>query len=275
MSVILLVARHELVLALRSRWLQLFGALFALLALLVAGAGYALSGGYGIQDFARTSASLVQLVLLLVPLTALTFGAMALTPDRGNAELLFAQPVSRARILVGKYVGLVGALTAAEAIGFGLAGLVLHNQTGREGLGAFMIVVASALVLTCVFVSIAAVLAQAGGGRRSRVLALALIVWFVAVVLYDIAVLGAASYLRSGGASRLLITAVLVNPVDAARTMALLGIEGTAAFGAASLALLRFTGGASMAAALTAGAVGLWGVMPLLVAIWRLQRADL
>ena len=275
MSLVLLVARHELVLAMRSRWLQLFAALFALLALLVSGAGYVLSGGYGVQDFARTSASLIQLVLLLVPLTALSFGAMALTPDRGNAELLFAQPVSRARILCGKYLGLVGALIAAEAIGFGFAGLVLHNQTGRDGVGAFMIVVVTAFGLTCVFVSIAAALAHAGGGRRSRVLAVALIVWFVAVVLYDVAVLGAASFLRSGHASRLLITAALVNPVDAARTTALMGIEGTAAFGAASLALLRFTGGPVMAATLGIASVAVWVLAPMLVAIRRLRRADL
>jgi len=76
-----------------------------------------------------------------------------------------------------------------------------------------------------------------------RVLALALVVWFVAVVLYDVAMLGIASLFRSGTASRLLITPVLVNPVDAARTVALMAIEGTAAFGAASVALLRFTGG--------------------------------
>ena len=39
------------------------------------------------------------------------------------------------------------------------------------------------------------------------------------------------------------MVAAIVNPVDAVRTGALLAIEGTGAFGAASLALFRFTGG--------------------------------
>jgi Cu-processing system permease protein len=275
MSAMLLCARQELLLAVRSRWLQLFAVVFAVLALAVASAGYILSGGYGLQDFGRTAASLVQLVLLIMPLTALTFGVLSLTPERGSAELLFAQPVSRVGILAGRYLGLFISLAAAQAIGFGLAGLVLHQQSGDTGLAAFVAVVTISLVLTAVFLSIAAMLAQARGARRARVLALALVVWFVAVVLYDVAVLGVASQLRSGAASRLLITAVLVNPADAARTAALMAVEGTAAFGAASLALLRFTGGAPNAVLLSALSLLVWTITPLLVAARRLARADL
>jgi Cu-processing system permease protein len=275
MNAIVLCARQELLLAVRSRWLQLFAVVFAALALAVASAGYILSGGYGLQDFARTAASLVQLVLLIMPLTALTFGALSFTPERGSAELLFAQPVSRVGVLAGRYLGLLISLAAAQAIGFGLAGLVLHRQSGETGLSAFVAVVAISLVLTAVFLSIAAMLAQARAARRARVLALALVVWFGAVVLYDVAVLGVASQLRSGAASRLLITAVLVNPADAARTIALLAVEGTAAFGAASLALLRFTGGAGNAVLLTSISLLVWTIAPLVIAARRLARADL
>lgn len=275
MNTVLLCARHELLLAVRSRWLQLFAVVFAALSLVVASAGYILSGGYGLQDFARTAASLVQLVLLIVPLTALSFGSLALTPERGTAEMLFAQPVSRTRILVGRYLGLFISLAAAQAIGFGLAGLVLHGQAGDSGLGAFVVVVVVSLVLTAVFLSIAAMLAQARAARRSRVLAVALVVWFITVVLYDVAILGLASLLRSGTASRLLITAVLINPADAARTVALMAVEGTAAFGASSLALLRFTGGVGSAIVFVSTSLVVWTVAPLLIAARRLSRADL
>jgi Cu-processing system permease protein len=269
-----LCARHELLLAIRSRWLQIFALVFAVLALLVAGSGYVLSGGYGLQDFARTAESLVQLVLLLVPLTALTFGALALTPDRGAAELLFSQPVPRSAILLGRVAGLFLALTAAQALGFGLAGLIVQWQAGPIGLGAFLAVVATSIALTAVFLSIAALLAQTQSGRRARVLAVALVVWFVAVVLYDVGVLAIASLLRSGTASRLLIASVLVNPVDAARTGVLMLIEGTAAFGAASLALLRFTGGVTWTAGLITMSLAVWTACPLAAAVRRLNRAD-
>jgi Cu-processing system permease protein len=96
----------------------------------------------------------------------------------------------------------------------------------------------------------------------------------VAVVLFDVAVLAAASWLRSGSASRLLITAVLVNPVDGVRTGALLGIEGAAAFGGASLAFLRFTGGPLRAGLLLGVSLAAWVALPIVLAVRRLQRAD-
>lgn len=272
--VVWVCARYELLLAVRSRWLQIFAAVFAGLALAVASAGHILSGGYGVQDFARTAVSLVQVVLLLVPLSALVFGGLALTPDRGAAELLYSQPVPRGAILAGRVLGVWLALAAAELVGFGAAGIVVQSQAGPGGLGQYGSLVATAVVVTGVFLSLAALLASASTGQRTRVLALALVIWFVAVVMYDVVALGVASLLRSGSASRVLIWATLLNPVDAARTLALLAIEGTAAFGAASLALLRFTGGMSMAAALLALSLALWLAAPLALALRRVTRAD-
>ena len=55
MKPLLVVARQESVLAVRSRWTQIFAAVFAGLALAVAASGYVLSGGHGVQDFAAVS----------------------------------------------------------------------------------------------------------------------------------------------------------------------------------------------------------------------------
>jgi Cu-processing system permease protein len=274
-SPLLLCARQELLLAVRSRWTQIFAAVFGALSLAVAASGYILSGGAGMQDFSRTAVSLVQLILLLTPLTSLVIGVLALCPERGSAELLFSQPVSRRAVLCGRILGLFAALAAAQVLGLGAAGLVVFSRSGQTGLAGYAILVLGALVLTAIFLGIAALLASGGVGRRARALALALIVWFAAVVLFDVAALGAASLLPSGAASRLLISAVLVNPVDAVRTAALLGIQGTTAFGAASLAFLRFTKGPAGAAALLALCALAWMVLPVVLAARRLDRADL
>jgi Cu-processing system permease protein len=275
-SALLLVARQELLLAARSRWVQIFAVVFGLLALGVAGSGYVLSGGHGFQDFARTSASLVELVALVVPLASLLMGVLALAPERGTAELLYAQPVSRPAVLLGKLLGLFAALAAAQSVGFGVAGLVIFSQAGDAGLGGYALLVLGALLLTAAFLALAALLsAGAVGRRRVRALALALVVWFLAVVLLDLAALGAASLLPSGVASRLLIVSVIANPVGAVRTGALLAIDGTAAFGAASLALLRFTHGAVGAAAVLATSIALWILVPVALAARRLGRVDL
>jgi Cu-processing system permease protein len=276
MTPFVVVARQEFLLTLRARWTQIFAPVFAALALAVAASGYVLSGGHGVQDFARTTASLVQLVLLLTPLLALLGGVLALQPEPGAGELLFSQPLARRSILLGKMTGLLLALIAAQAVGFGAAGAVVLWQAGSDGLAGFASLGAGAAILTAIFVGIAALLAAGmPGRRRARALAAALGVWFGAVILFDVVALGAASLLPSGPASRLLIVAVLINPVDAVRTGALLGSQGTTAFGAASLAFFRFTGGAGGAALWIGASLACWIALPTLLAIRRLGRTDL
>lgn len=276
MKLVLLFARQELVLAARSRWTQSFAATFAGLALAVAGAGYVMSGGSGVQDFARTTVSLVQLVLLLVPMTALLLGVQTLAPERGSAELIYAQPVARRTVLAGTLLGLFVALVAAQAIGFGLSGIVIFLRAGDYGLGTFGLLFAASAVLTAICLGLAAAIAAgATSRRRARALAAALILWFALVILYDVAALGVASMLPSGSASRLLIAAALANPIDAIRTGTLLAIEGPSAFGPASAALLRFSGGPVQASALIVLSLLFWLAAPTAVGIWRLERADL
>jgi len=201
---------------------------------------------------------------------------LALAPERGAAELLFSQPVARRTILLGKLLGLFAALAGAQALGFGAAGVVLFTQAGGGGAGEFLLLVLGSFLLTAVFLGLAALIASgAVGQRRARALALALVVWFVVVLLFDVAALSLASLLPSGSASRLLIVAVLINPADAIRTGTLLGIEGTTAFGAASLAFLRFTRGTGGAIALLSASILLWILVPPYLAGRRLTKTDI
>lgn len=275
-GVLALAAALELTQALRSRWTQIFAVVFGALALAVAASGYVLSGGQGVQDFARTAASLTQLVLLLVPLTALLLGVLALCPERGSAELLFSQPVGRGTLLLGRLLGLFEALAAAQAVGFGAAGAVIFARAGEEGASGFLLLVLFSFALTAIFLGLAALVSAGSSARgRARSLAVALVVWFAAVLLYDVVALALASTLRSGSASRLLIVSVLLNPVDAVRTGALLAAEGSTAFGAASLAFFRFTGGGLGAGLAIAASLLAWLVLPTWLAARRLARADL
>jgi len=235
-----------------------------------------ISGGHGVQDFSRTSASLVHLVVLVVPLISLMLGVLSLSLERGAAEVVFALPVSRRTILAGRLLGLFAALALAQSFGFGLAGLLVYSQVGAEGVSDFLVVFAASLVATAIFLALSALLAaDAFGRRRTKALAIGLVVWLVGEVFIDLAALALASMLSSGAASRVLILASLVNPIGALRTGALLLVEGTGAFGAASLALLRFTHGPWGAVALISLSIAAWIALPALLAVRRLERADI
>lgn len=123
----LTVARRELREAVTSRWFVLYTIAFAVLGLAVSYISAAGSGGIGLSGFGRTTAGLINLVLLMVPLMALTAGAGTIASDRerGMLPYLLSQPVSRTEVLLGKYLGLAAALVACITLGLGVCALIL------------------------------------------------------------------------------------------------------------------------------------------------------
>ena len=109
----------------RNRWVLAVALIFALFALAIAYFGAAQQGAVGFRGIDVTIASLVSLVIYLVPLIALILGYDAIVGERerGSLELLLSMPITRFEILLGKYLGLAAALASSTVIGFG-AGLL-------------------------------------------------------------------------------------------------------------------------------------------------------
>jgi Cu-processing system permease protein len=129
-SNVAVIAGRELREAARSRWFILYTIAFAVLGLGVSYVSAASGGGSGAQGlagFGRTTAGLVNLVLLVVPLMGLTAGAGAIASDRerGMLTYLLSQPVARIEVLLGKYVGLAAALLACICLGLGACAAIM------------------------------------------------------------------------------------------------------------------------------------------------------
>ncbi|MEK7315351.1 MAG: ABC transporter permease subunit, partial [Candidatus Eisenbacteria bacterium] len=217
-SRIRIVAAEEYRRALETRWLFAFTALFALLVLGLSYFGLAQSREVGFQGFSRVTLSLMNLVLFLVPLTGLVVGVGSVAGGGDALPLLLAQPVSRGEVLLGKYLGLCAALTVAQALGFGGGGLVVAFQAGGEQIAGFAALTALSFLLGCLSLSAALCIASLFPDRL-RALSMALLLWLLMVVLYDVAVLGTTAILRGLPLQAVLIPALLVNPVDLVRIL--------------------------------------------------------
>src|SRR3974377_2223290 len=92
---VFLIMRKELRDARRSRWFLLLAAMFSSLALAVALLGMSALGAIGGAGFGRTTASLLNLVILVVPLMGLLLSALSVAGEREDGTLLsiLAQPV--------------------------------------------------------------------------------------------------------------------------------------------------------------------------------------
>lgn len=252
------IAQRELREALRNKWLWFYAVGFGALAFALAQAGMASSGYAGLGGFGRTAASLVNALLLFVPLIGLTVGAGVIAGERERGTLLYllAQPVNRAEVFFGKALGAALAVLAALALGFGIAGLGLASAGGGEptaylALGGFATLLALAsLGLGFIISTLTRKAATASGA--------ALILWLGLVFLGDLGMIGTTLAFRPAPSA--MLTMLLVNPLQIFKLGAIYSLRATldALGGAGQYAAIQF---GMMLPWLLAGLLGLWIVL--------------
>lgn len=186
-SSVLAFARREFRDAISSRWFILYTVAFTVLAVAVSFMSLAGSGSHGFAGFGRTTAGLLNLIMLVVPLMALIAGAGSIAGERERGTLLYllAQPISRTELLLGKYIGLAIALCCSMCIGFGLSAGVLAWRVGGVGINSFVMLVVFTCGLALAMLSVGMLLSVIS--RRSGVATgLGLFAWLILVFLSDL-----------------------------------------------------------------------------------------
>lgn len=273
-QIIRAIAAHEFRIHIRSKWTLIFGLAFGALALAISYFGLVTAGLVGFQSFTRTSASLLNLVIYLVPLMAVTMAALSFTGEHGAAELLFAQPVTRREILFGKIAGLFLSIAAATCFGFGMAGVVIAFNADSDGAAAYLALIVLTLLLALVFLSLGTLVALVAR-KRARAFGHALFLWFFFVLFYDLLIMGLAFLLKERAANLVIFLSLFGNPADMTRIAALLAMGGTSIFGAAGALLLKFLGGPIVGGALLMAAMLVWVAGPLAIASRILEKQDI
>lgn len=268
------VVAWEYRLAARARWVLAMGAAFALLAAAVTVLALGTVRGLGSTGIGPAGAALVNLGVLLPSLMGLLLGAGSFAGERdhGMLTLLLAQPVRPGQVVLGAFLGLAGSLWTTLGIGYGAA-LVLLSAVARPGdVPAVAALVGATFAVATAGVAVGAAIAAWSRGRL-QALALATGLWIVLALGFDLALAAVAPTLRLGPGG--LLVAVLANPLEAGRILALLGtdLEGTALGPFGAYLLARF--GAVGAVAILAADLVAWMAGPLALASWALARRDL
>lgn len=231
----------EFRIGLRNRWVVLATAILTLFALALGFLGSGATGTVDATPLKVAVASLATLSVYLVPLIALvlTFDAIAGEVERGTLPLILATPVDRAAIVLGKFAGHLAVLATAVVVGYGIAGALIVALSGETGGLAHLVrLIATSIALGAVFLGLGYAV-SAAVRQTGTAAAVAVGIWLVAVVLYDLALLGALVADGEGVFARDLFPWFLIgNPADAFRlyNMATLdlgadatGLTGTAA----------------------------------------------
>ena len=252
----------------RNRWVLAVALVFAVFSLVIAYFGGAQQGVVGFRSIEITIASLVSLVIYLIPLIALLLGFDAIVGERerGSLDLLLSLPITRLELLLGKYLGLAAALTASMLGGFGVVIALLFGQIDSRGLFHFIGFMFSSVLLGLAFLSLA-VLLSVIARDRTRASGLAIAAWFFFVLVFDLLMLGllVGTGGRVGGDAFTWL--LLLNPADVFRILHVFSLEDVRTlYGLASIVP------PALGNPLAMGAVMLvWIALPLMIAKWRFK----
>jgi ABC-type transport system involved in multi-copper enzyme maturation, permease component len=273
---ILIVARKEIQEGLRNRWVLATTLLLAALALSLTFLGSAPTGTVGVRALDVVIVSLSSLTIFLLPLIALLISHDAIVGEmeRGTMLLLLSYPVARWQVLLGKFVGHLSILAFATLLGYGAAaGALAATGTAidRESWVAFASMIGSSILLGSAFIAVG-YLVSALVRERGTAGGIAIGIWLLFVLIYDMALLGLLVVDQGRVVSGpLLNTLLLLNPTDAYRLFNLTGFANIGSFsGMAGVAQNAALSPSILLATLLA-----WALVPLSLAAFAFSRREL
>ena len=262
---IIVLIQKELRDARYNRWFLLYAIAFAALSLALAWFALSGAGNYGLAGFGRTSASLINLVLLIVPLMGLTLGALSLAGEREKGTLIYlmAQPLSQLELLLGKFIGMALALMAALGLGFGLTGLLIAISGGGTELRTYVVLLLLSCLLAVASLSVGFLISALVSSSATAV-GLALFLWLLLVFFGDLGLMGTAVVLKLN--VNQLFAAALANPLQLFKLASVLNLhQNLEVLGPAGIYAMRTYGDRLLPALI--GLMFLWVIVPLLLAI--------
>lgn len=219
MSPILTMAIKEIRDGIRNRWILAITVIFAVLSIGLAYFGAAAAGKVGFTSLSNTIVSLASLAVFIIPLIAmmLAYDSLVGEDESGTLLLLMTYPLSRWQLLLGKMLGHGMIMALATLVGFGCAGVIMGTFSDNTGwlelVKAFSVFIGTAVLLGWIFIAFAYII-SASASEKSKAAGLALCVWFLFVLVFDLGLLALLVGTKGDIDSNLLPYLLLLNPTD-------------------------------------------------------------
>ncbi|MDZ4714387.1 MAG: ABC transporter permease subunit [Cytophagales bacterium] len=252
------IAKHALYDILRNR----FVLFYALFLLVISFSLFSLD-----SDPGKVVVSLLNVVLMVVPLVSIIFTTIYFFNSYEFIELLLSQPIDRKVIFFSEFIAIAAALSTAYLIGIGVP-IVLMGA----GAGALYLLLAG-LLLTWVFVSLAFA-ASVSTRDKAKGIGIALLFWFYFGLIYDGFMLYIIYSFSDYPLEKITLALVSLNPIDLARIIILLKLDISALMGYTGAFYKDFFG-TSTGIIYSFSMLLVWTVVPLLLALRKFIRKDI
>ena len=219
------------------------------------------------SNAAKGLLTLLNIVLIIVPLISIIFSTIYIYNSVEFIELLVSQPLKRKAIWLSLFSGLSVSLSLAFFIGVAIPVLIYSSD-----LTGWMIVLMG-LLLSVIFVSIA--LLAAGVTRdKAKGIGLAILLWLYFSLIFDAVVLFLLLQFQDYPLEKAMIAFSFFNPIDISRILVLLKMDASALMGYTGAVFREFFGTA-WGMAITMFILFLWILLPLWLSLRKFKRKDL
>jgi Cu-processing system permease protein len=219
------------------------------------------------SDPGKVVMSLLNIVLMVVPLVSIVFTTIHFYNSYEFIELMLAQPINRRVVFIGEYLAVTFSLCMAFAVGIGVP-IVIYGASA-SGLSLLF----CGVVLTMVFVSLA-FLASVITRDKAKAIGIALLFWFYFSLIYDGFLLWFVYAFSDYPLEKLTLTLIALNPVDLARVIMLLQLDISALMGYTGAFYKEFFG-SSFGIIFSMLILFVWVIAPFLLALRIFSKKDL
>jgi Cu-processing system permease protein len=211
--------------------------------------------------------SLLNIILMVVPLVSIIFSTIHFYNSYEFIELMSAQPLSRKSIFLSEYTGVAASLSLAFLVGMGVPTMLF------DGSSRGVILLISGLLLTLAFISLA-FLAAVITRDKAKGIGIALVIWFYFALVYDGLVLGILFSFSDYPLEKAMLILTALNPTDLARIMVLMKMDISALMGFTGAVFQDFFS-TNYGLLIALGILLLWVVWPVALATRIFNRKDL
>jgi len=211
--------------------------------------------------------SLLNIILIIVPLVSIIFSTIYIYNAAEFIELMVSQPLKRVNLWLSIFIGLSFSMTIAFLAGVGLP-ILLYAPSST---GFMMIGMGS--ILTIIFVAIAQ-LCSLFTRDKAKGIGISVLLWFYFALIFDGLVLFLLFQFMDYPLDKPMVALSCLNPVDIARILILLKLDVSALMGATS-AIFRDFFGSQLGIMLTMLLMLAWILMPLWWSVRKFNRKDL
>jgi Cu-processing system permease protein len=215
------------------------------------------------NDLSKAVITLMNVIIVLVPLISTIFGVMYFYNSREFTELLLAQPLKRTSIFLGQYFGVASSLTLSLILGLGIP-FVLYGLFRSEAIWDFSLLLITGAFLTLIFTVLAFIIALSNE-NRIKGFGYAVLLWLFLAVIYDGLFLLSLILFEEYPLDNFSLVAITLNPIDLSRTLILLKLDISALLGYTG-AVFKSYFGTKLGLFISIGMLLLWTILP----IWRL-----